>query len=522
MSLTPSRDEFLRLLRRGNLVPVYREVLGDLETPVSAYFKTVARGRYSFLLESVEGEEKVARYSFLAADPELLIRCRDGRVEVVRLPEDAGTPRETETIQGSPFENIRRILSAYRFVPVPGLPPFCGGIVGYIGYDTVRFFERLGPGPVDDLGIPDMELLLTRRMVVFDHRNHRLKIISCAHVPEGAGRREALTAYEESVRWIETTQDRLRRGRLRIPPGPGRRPSVALRGLKANMTRERFERAVRKAKRFIRDGEIIQVVLSQRFETPMRMDPFQLYRMLRSVNPSPYMYMLDFGKTQIVGSSPEMLVRCQGGTAETRPIAGTRPRGRTDREDDRLAAELAADAKERAEHVMLVDLGRNDLGRVCRRGTVAVTEFMKVERYSHVMHLVSNVRGRIRKGVDALDVLQAAFPAGTVSGAPKIRAMEIIDELEPVSRGPYAGCIGYFSFSGDMDSCITIRTIVVHEGKAYIQAGAGIVADSRPHREYLETVNKAEAQLTAVEMALKEFSDDPGAGLRLKGEPTGS
>ncbi|MBI5149654.1 MAG: anthranilate synthase component I [Candidatus Omnitrophica bacterium] len=509
----PSEKEFLNLTKQGNLIPVYREILGDLETPVSAYFKIAGKAKYSFLLESVEGEEKVARFSFLAKDPELIFQSKKDSVVITRFVKGKAV-RTVTPVKDTPLSVIRDILKQYRFVALPGLPRFCGGLVGYLSYDIVRFFEKLPCKTKDDLNLPDTCLVLAKDLVIFDHLNHNIKVISCAHVApasssplrgsngrrEPIGRQQKLQAYRESLAKI----DRLA-GELNKPLAfkkRGKRPLKAA-PLKArsNFTPARFREIVEEAKEKIRAGDIIQVVLSQRFDVDLKTEPFNIYRTLRALNPSPYMYYLQLDDVQIVGSSPELLVRCEDGVVETRPIAGTRPRGNNDQEDAALAKDLLEDPKEKAEHIMLVDLGRNDLGRVCERGSVQLSEFMNVEKYSHVMHIVSNVRGKLRGDRDGLDVLQAAFPAGTVSGAPKIRAMEIIEELEHVARGPYAGCIGYFSFSGNLDTCITIRTIVVKGKKAYVQAGAGIVADSVPEKEYQETVNKAKAQLKAIELA---------------------
>ncbi|HSA31051.1 MAG TPA: anthranilate synthase component I [Candidatus Omnitrophota bacterium] len=494
----PPKDDYLKLCSKGNLIPVYQEVWADLDTPVSTYFKIAKNADYSFLLESVEGEEKVARYSFLARDPRLVIEAKDGCVTVRHLH----GPSKTDTFKdaGSPLPIIRSIMAQYSFVEVPGLPRFCGGLVGYIGYDTVRSFEHLPHQPNDDTGLPEALLILAQDLIIFDHINHKIKIVSCVFNQEGASKAQKLKNYILACQHIDRIISDLRKP-LNVPVDPAPRTSSRKMAFRSNMDEATYKRMVSRAKKEIYKGEIIQAVLSQRFETKLKTDPIHVYRALRALNPSPYMYFLNFKNVQIVGSSPELLVRCEDGIVETRPIAGTRPRGKDEVQDTQLATDLLADPKERAEHVMLVDLGRNDLGRVCEEGSVQVPEFMTVERYSHVMHIVSSVRGKLKKEHDALDVLQAAFPAGTLSGAPKIRAIEIIDELEPTARGPYGGCIGYFSFSGNLDSCITIRTIVVVDGRAYIQAGAGIVADSNPKTEYQETVNKARAQMVAIEQA---------------------
>ena len=496
----PLQQEFLNLTAQGNLIPVYKEILADLETPVSTYYKIAQKAKYSFLLESVEGEEKIARFSFLARNPELIFQTKRKKAELIRF--QTGKAHKTSIeIKDNPLPLIRQILKPYKFVNIPGLPRFCGGMVGFFGYDVVRFFERLASAPVDDLKIPDILLVLVKELIIFYHVNHKMKIVHCVSVDADSTRDKKILAYQKASKSIDGLITEIQKP-LNLKITKKIVPSTPKLKVRSNLTQNQFEKIVEKAKEEIRSGEIIQVVLSQRFSVNLKIDPLYVYRMLRAVNPSPYMYYLNFDDIKIVGSSPELLVRCEDGLVETRPIAGTRPRGRDDKEDAKLAIDLLNDPKEKAEHVMLVDLGRNDLGRVCEQGTVKLSEFMKIEKYSHVMHIVSNVKGTLQKDKDDFDVLQAAFPAGTVSGAPKIRAMEIIDRLENVARGPYAGCIGYFSFSGNLDSCITIRTIVITKGKAYIQAGAGIVADSDPYKEYQETVNKAKAQLTAIELAM--------------------
>jgi len=497
----PSQNNFLKLTKKGNLIPVYKETLADLETPVSAYRKLADQATYSFLLESVEGEEKVARFSFLAKDPELILQTK-GKEATITYIHGQKKRVEKKSINNTPLTFIREILSRYRFVQLEGLPRFCGGLVGYLSYDIVRFFERLPQKTKDDLKLPDCLLVLAKNLVIFDHLSHKIKILSCAEVPSSANEKQKIQAYQKAIKTIDHLTAELKKPLAPLKNKNGRMDSKPLQlKAKSNFTEAEFKKIVTKAKEHIQEGDIIQVVLSQRFEVAVKTDPFNIYRALRSLNPSPYMYYLQLDHLRIIGSSPELLVRCENNVVETRPIAGTRPRGKTEVEDQTLKKELLLDPKERAEHIMLVDLGRNDLGRVCEQGSVHVSEFMIVEKYSHVMHIVSNVKGQLKKDKDGFDVLQAAFPAGTVSGAPKIRAMEIIEDLENVARGPYAGCIGYFSFSGNVDTCITIRTIVFQKGKAYIQAGAGIVADSEPHKEYLETVNKAKAQMAAIDMA---------------------
>jgi len=497
----PSEKEFIKLTKKGNLIPVYKEIIGDLDTPVSAYYKIAAKAKYSFLLESVEGEEKVARYSFLAKDPELILEMKAGRLSLTSFAKGK-MKKEVISVEGDPLNHIRKIIKKYKFVQLDSLPRFCGGLVGFLSYDIVRSFEKLPQNTKDDLKLPDCLLVQANNIIIFDHLNHNIKILNCVAINPKDTKVKHIRAYKSAIKNIDETILTLQKP-LRVKQNKNRRKSsksIQLK-LKSNFTQAQFKHIVSEAKKKIRAGEVIQVVLSQRFELTLKTDAFQIYRSLRALNPSPYMYYLSFDKVQIIGSSPELLVRCEEDVVETRPIAGTRPRGKNAQEDEAYAKDLLADPKEKAEHIMLVDLGRNDLGRVCKSGSIELTEFMNVEKYSHVMHIVSNVKGRLNKKYDQLDVLKAAFPAGTVSGAPKIRAMEIIEELEKETRGPYAGCIGYFSFSGNLDSCITIRTIVVTNKKAYIQAGAGIVADSNPAKEYQETLNKAKAQIKALELA---------------------
>jgi anthranilate synthase component 1 len=488
----PDFKEFKRLSARGNLIPVYKEILADMDTPVTA-FRKLDDGRYSFLLESVEGGEKWARYSFIGSRPSVVVRSFGNSVEIIRRGK-----RKKRSVLKDPLEAVKEILAEYRPVPNPGLPRFFGGAVGFVGYDIIRFFEKMPEREKPGLGLPDIFFMITDTLVIFDNITHRIKVVSNAHI-DGSS---AASAYDEAVRKIEAIVRKLRRG-MRCAPAaavaassPGKRAV-----LRSNFTQSGYEKAVLKAKEYIKAGDIFQVVPSQRFEARISVEPFEIYRALRLINPSPYMYFLRCGDATIVGTSPEVMVRLEGERIDLRPIAGTRKRGLTEEEDGVLEKELLADPKERAEHIMLVDLGRNDVGRVSSPGSVHVSELMVIERYSHVMHIVSNVRGKLSPGNDAFDVVRACFPAGTVSGAPKIRAMEIIDELEPTRRGPYAGAVGYFGFSGNMDTCITIRTLVIKDGVAYIQAGGGVVADSIPSAEYQETVNKAKAMMRAVEMA---------------------
>ena len=485
----PTKEEFVRRSKHGNLIPVYREILADMETPVSAYRK-IARGKYSFLLESVEGGERLARYSFLGTDPFMIFKSKGRDVQIVeRMRADRITLKDGQ----DPLHILKDLLARYKWVDDPDLPRFCGGAVGYIGYDAVRFFENLPDDTVDDLNIPEFFFIFTDVFVVFDHLKHRIKVVCNPEVGSDPG-----ATYDLAIEKIDEIVRRLKETPL--PPSESRGEAKVLKP-KSNMTQPQYEAMVDKAKEYIRAGDIIQVVPSQRLSVPLNVDTFDVYRALRSLNPSPYMYYLNYDDINIIGTSPEILVTEDRGVVTTRPIAGTRWRGKNEAEDQALAEELLADEKERAEHIMLVDLGRNDLGRVCKYGTVEVDEIMKIERYSHVMHIVSNVKGELADGMDQFDVLRATFPAGTVSGAPKIRAMEIIEELEPTKRGTYAGAIGYFSFSGNMDTCITIRTILVKDGIAYMQAGGGVVADSVPANEYRESMNKAGALLKAIEMA---------------------
>ncbi len=485
---SPSLEEFRRLSGQGNLIPVYREILADMETPVSAFCK-IDDGQTSFLLESIEGGEKWARYSFLGSGPGRIFRCRGRHFEILD-----GAHVVSRGESDDPLGELRRFLAPYRPVELPELPRFCGGAVGYLGYDMVRFIERLPDGNPQQIGTYDACFLLTGKLLIFDNMRQKIKVVCNVHLTDGA---DPEAAYRRGVAEIEALI-----ARLRLPlERPRSQIRFASEPLQPNFTRPEFLAAVERCKEYVRAGDVIQVVLSQRFSGALPAAPFDIYRALRTINPSPYMFFLRFGETLVIGASPEVLVRKEGEQVEVRPIAGTRPRGATAAEDRRLEEELLADPKERAEHIMLVDLGRNDLGRVCRTGSVEVSELMVIERYSHVMHIVSNVRGRLEEGRDAIDVFRASFPAGTLSGAPKIRAMEIIDELEPCRREIYGGAVGYFSFSGNMDMAIAIRTLVVQGERIHLQAGAGIVADSDPAAEYEETLNKAMGVRKALEMA---------------------
>ena len=488
-------EEFVDLARRGTFVPVVKEIIADLLTPVSAFLKIAEHSDYAFLFESVEGGERVARYSFLGKDPFLVLRQSDGRTIVDR----SGVTTESD----EPFVTaLRRLMAEFQAPFVPGLPRFTGGAVGFIGYDASPLFEpalsgawgraaaRPGYAEAEE---DDAGFMLFDTVLVFDHVKHRILIVANARV---TGDEDLRALYQFASAKIGFLERELERGLSQPEPQPHDPPEV-----RSNMTRETFEAGVRTIKARIAAGDIYQAVLSQRFEADVTADPFTTYRALRHVNPSPYMYFIRMGGLSIVGSSPEMLVRVEGRHVETHPIAGTRPRGTSDEDDVRLGEELKRNEKERAEHVMLVDLGRNDLGRVCEFGSVRVPQYMSLERYSHVMHLVSTVDGRLAEERDHLDALVACFPAGTVSGAPKIRAMQILSELEPTRRDIYAGAIGYIDFAGNLDFCIAIRTITIRGGRALVQAGAGIVADSNPAAEYEESRDKAKALLTAIAMA---------------------
>jgi anthranilate synthase component 1 len=505
--IQPDFKTFSRLARRGNLVPVYDSLTADLLTPVGAYQRIARGARHAFLLESVEGGERIARYTFLGANPAEVVRTRGKSCSV----ESGGRPKESEE---DPILLLKRLMARYRPVQLPGLPPLVGGAIGYFAYDMVRLIEKIPACGRDDLGLDDAVLMFYLGLVAFDHVRHRVWIVQNVFT-EGPG--SLRQRYDQAVRQIEGTRRALERSlpEERTRPGKSRPLRVT-----ANMTRGKFMQSVRQAKKYIRAGDAFQIVTSLRFAADTEADPFEIYRALRVINPSPYLFFLKLDDVAVVGSSPEMLVKVQGRDAYYSPIAGTLPRGRDEREDAANEAKLLADPKERAEHIMLVDLGRNDLGRVCEYGSVTVERLMYVERYSHVMHLVSRLKGRLRADVDCFDALMACFPAGTLSGAPKVRAMQIIDELEPTRRGIYAGAILYLDFSGNLDSCIALRTLVAKDGRAYVQAGAGIVADSVPAREYQEAVNKAKAVVTALEIA--DHENRTAAGARTRGKKSGS
>ncbi len=505
MAYSPSLAQFRDSAVHGNLVPVWREIVLDGDTPVSAYAK-LGRSTHSFLLESVVGGEKWAAYSFLGVGARAVVTARGGRYEIVRFDVEHGGPparHEGALPDGDPTKLVASLLASFRPVPSPALPRFFGGAVGWLGYDVVRAFERIPARAPDELGLPEACFVITDTLVIFDNLRQTVKVVANAVVDSPA---EAERAYRAACARVDAIVDKLQ------GPSPSLRPldpnaaRVSDAPLSSNTTKEAFKAAVACAKEYILAGDVFQVVLSQRFEAPRAgADPFDVYRALRVVNPSPYMFQLDFGAAQVTGASPEVLVRVDTDAATkrvtVRPIAGTRPRGATPDDDAHLEAELRADPKERAEHVMLIDLGRNDVGRVSRTGTVRVDENMIVERYSHVMHLTSSVSGEVADGRSALDVLRACFPAGTLTGAPKIRAMQIIEELEPARRGIYGGAVGYVSFTGNLDMAIAIRTLVTRGEHVYVQAGAGIVADSDPDAEYEETVAKARAVVRALAMA---------------------
>ena len=501
-SPTLTFSEFRKLAGQGNVVTVYRSIVADLLSPVSAFLRLAPRAGngskparrrptpYQFLLESVEGGEHVGRYTFFGVDPFQVVSCRGDRITLIR-----GEERAEES--GNIFQFLRQVGSRFHPVQVTGLPPFSAGAVGYLSYEAVRMLERLPPRVQPDVELDDALFMYFRHLVAFDHVQHRLYLMTNVLTEEGAG--TLRQKYDEALQRLDRMEEALRRPlrlpKITLPRGPLR--------FRSNITPARYEEMVEQGKEYIRAGDVFQVVLSQRLTVPQRVPPFEVYRALRVVNPSPYLYFLRMGDSTVLGSSPEMLVKVAGRSVEYRPIAGTRPRGRTEAEDLRFEEELKSDEKERAEHIMLVDLGRNDIGRVCEFNSVCAKEVMFVERYSHVMHLVSSIHGTLRAGEDSYSALAACFPAGTLTGAPKVRAMEIIDELEPTRRGVYGGSVLYLDFSGNLNACIVIRTVLVKGNKAYLQAGAGIVADSVPAIEHQECMNKARAVLKAFEMAEK-------------------
>ena len=502
----PDFEHFKQLAQEGNLVPLYREILADTETPVSTLIKLRSKP-HLFLLESVEGGEKWGRYTFLGSDPHVIFTVRGDEV----LIQEQGDIRSHKH-GGDPLGVFKDLLYTYRPVPVDGLPRFYGGAVGFLGYDMVRYIEKLPDQALKELAIDDAIFLMTDTLMIFDNVRHTIKVVACALTD---GRDDLRAVYDETIAKIETMIETIKAPATAWTTSQNPRNDIPP---QSNMDQEGFKAMVKQAKDYIVAGDVIQVVLSQRFQRENRADPINLYRALRYINPSPYLFFLKLEDLILIGSSPEVTVRLEDGIAELRPIAGTRARGKNEQEDRHLADELLQDPKERAEHVMLVDLGRNDLGRIARIGSVQVNQYMVVERYSHVMHLVSHIQAQLLSGKDAFDVLKATFPAGTLTGAPKVRAMEVIDELEPSRRGPYGGAVGYFSYTGNMDFCITIRTMVIQDGKIYVQAGAGIVADSDPEAEYQETVNKAMGMMQAINMAASGLDITEGNNRQTKGK----
>ena len=486
--ITPSFEDFKKMASQGNLIPIFEEIHFDLETPLSA-FRKIDGGKSSFLLESVEGGGKWGRYSFLGSGSSHLFRSRGEEFEILKNGEVLRKGNAKD-----PLLALQDFMGNYRPVLHDDLPRFSGGAVGYVSYDIVRSLERLPNRLPCDIDLYDASLMVTDTLLAFDNLKKKIKVIINVFLDGGQSPEEA---YQEAQKKIESIIAKLQRYTLFSPA----RKSFLPAPLGSNVSKEDYMKVVEKAKEYIRAGDIIQVVPSQRFSKEIHCDPFDIYRALRSINPSPYLFYLKMNGMVLMGSSPEVMVRLEGNQVELRPIAGTRPRGKTPEEDQKMEEDLLADEKEKAEHIMLVDLGRNDVGRVSQIGSVKVTELMTVERYSHVMHIVSNIQGTLAPGRNGFDVFRATFPAGTVSGAPKIRAMEIIEELESSRRGFYAGAVGYFSFPGNMDTCITIRSILVKDGKAYVQAGGGVVADSDPEREYEETLHKAQAIFKAIELA---------------------
>jgi len=492
MSVNISLEDFKRLAEKHNVIPVFKEVLSDIDTPLSVFLKVSSPERFNFLFESVEQGENVGRYSFIGSSLPVYIKIKNRYVEFY----DNGKLECKET--DDPIDQIKEKIEKFNPAKIDGLPPFWGGFVGYVSYDVIHFYEPVPDVKPDTLRLPDIYFFLSDEVVVFDNVNHSIKIIVSAILDENSSVEEK---YYESISRIEKIEEKLSRdvkiNRLSVK----NIKSVNIQEWKSNFKKEDFLKAVEKCKHYIKEGDIIQVVISQRFSKKLKTDPINVYRSVRAINPSPYLFYLDLRDIKLIGSSPEILVSVINGKILTKPIAGTRPRGKTVEEDRLLREELLNDEKERAEHLMLVDLARNDVGKVSEKGSVKVDRFMYIENYSHVMHIVSDVSGKLREGLHPLDVLKSVFPVGTVSGAPKVRAMQIIEELEPDKRGPYAGAVGYVSFDGNIDTAIAIRTAVVQKDNIYIQAGAGIVADSIPEREYEETVNKAKAMIKAVEIA---------------------
>lgn len=492
--MTCSLHQFKKLAQKGNLVPIVKHCIIDCETPVSAFIKTAENEKSAFLLESVELGEKIGRYSFIGFNPSCIVeKDHNGTIYV-----NEKGKKKKKSDQIDPLTVIKSIISNYSLVSIPDLPVLSDGFVGYFSYENVAHFESIQLKKRDSLGFPQAVFFLTKELIAFDHVQKKVSIIVLVDTKESS----IDSAYKKALLRIQTLE-----AKLRLPIRFKKKRALPKKkyAIKSNVSRETFKRHIKRIKDYIKAGDVIQVVYSQRFDLGKITNDFDVYRALRTVNPSPYMFYFRHEGMSLVGSSPELLVKNKKNKCEVRPIAGTRKRGKNETEDQRLSQDLLSDEKECAEHLMLVDLGRNDLGRVCRFGSVHVPVYSRIEKYSHVMHMVSEVHGELEKKKDAFDLLRATFPAGTVSGAPKIRAMEIINELEPAERGPYAGCLGYFSFNGDSDMCITIRTIMIKNGHAYLQAGAGIVHDSVPEREYQETINKAKALMQAVEIASSEL-----------------
>ena len=497
----PAFETFLRAAGQAPCVPVFRQLTGDGLTPVSA-FKKIERTAPSFLFESVIGGEKVGRFSFLGTEPFLTFEARGDELKI--SPGRGGDPSQATTTRSpAPFRDLEALIERYRAAPLPGLPRFAGGAVGYAAYDAVRYTEHLPDTPPDDRGLPDLSFALYDRMLIFDHIRKTVLAVAHAHLAPGV---DARRAYDTACAEVDELVERLSAPGGELAIGDIDTDGPVNRVPESNFTRERYERVVRHCQEYIKAGDIFQVVPSQRFRVETSAEPFNIYRVLRVVNPSPFLFYLNFGDFRLIGSSPEILVRVEDGIVTIRPLAGTRRRGKDEDEDRALAEELLADPKERAEHIMLVDLGRNDVGRVADFSTVQLSEVMKVERYSHVMHITSNVTGRLSPGKTAFDALRAGLPAGTVSGAPKVRAKQLKDEVEPQKRGPYGGAVGYIDFTGNMDTCIALRTLVIQGKNAYIQAGGGVVYDSVPAEEYEETLNKARGLLKAIEIAETQLS----------------
>ncbi len=524
----PNKQKFIQLAQKGNLIPVYHEYFSDLDTPVSAFMK-IADSEYSFILESAEAGRHMGRYSFLGSEPSLIFSFHLNKIKIeVKnkrfLSHRSGFENQEYRIDEGkdPLDEIKKILSKFKFVKdsTMNLPRFLGGFVGYIGYDVVDFFEPVLPFKKDDLKLPDILMMLVDNLIIFDHLTKKLKLVCNAYVDD-KNKKRLSEIYDDTIKRLEIMIHKISSPLDKTADlffESFYENSKSNIDIKYSEDKENFINKVIEIKKDIKEGEIIQAVLSQRLSVSFKSNPLTLYRVLRAINPSPYMFLLNLKDMHLIGSSPEVMVRCEDRKVELRPIAGTRPRGKDDEEDVILENELLSDEKEKAEHIMLVDLGRNDLGRVCEYNSVKVPEIMTVEKYSHVLHLVSSVVGHLKKDKDIFDLFRACFPAGTVTGAPKVRAMQVIREKEEIKRGPYAGCVGYFSFSKNMDTCITIRTIIAKDGVAYVQAGAGIVADSIPEKEYEETLNKAKALIKAIQIA----NQDAGYKLQDTGQSESS